>query len=338
MMQAAKERSPGLAKLRRLLLIHAGTLALFAVAVPLQAQDDVTTQNGSSALNGGWITGPAGKAPSFSNGPNGRPLPYDFPDFHPASSLDGQLPHWLKFEAEERLRFEGYKSGAFQAGNNDDYLLNRFRVKADLRPASWILFSAQVQDARPVDQNPPYGPPNENRWDLKLAYAEFGNPARHWASLRVGRQLINYNNTLLANPDWRNQGRSFDAAVVNFQKSPFHLGIFAASIVVPLASGISHHRQGNNIYGMYGRFSSIIPHSDLEPFVLWHVQPAVTIEPALSNMKGKQNLWAYGVRWKGELHQAFEYSAQGVVESGTQGSEPIRAWSTTDGVAYQQTR
>ncbi len=313
---------------------------MFAAAVPLQGQDDLTTQNGSSALNGGWITGPAGKPSSFSNGPAGRlygnSLPYDFPDFHPASSLNARLPSWLAFDAEERFRFEGYSSGAFQAGNNDEYMLNRMRVKADLRPASWFLISAQVQDARPVYQSPPYGPPNENRWDLKLAYAEFGNPARHWASLRIGRQAINYNNTLLANPDWRNQGRSFDAVVVNLQKERFHLGIFAASIVIPLASGISHHRQGNNIYGIYGRFSAIIPNSDIEPFVLWHVQPSVTIEPAVSNATGKQNLWAYGMRWKGELHQAFEYSAQGVVESGTQGTEPIQAWSTSDGVAYEQ--
>ena len=28
---------------------------------------------------------------------------------------------------------------------------------------------------------------------------------------------------------------------------------FAASAVVPLDSGISHHQEGNNIYGLYGR-------------------------------------------------------------------------------------
>ncbi len=340
MMRAVKEPSPGLTKLKRLLLIHAGTLALSVASVLLQAQDDLTTQNGSSALNGGWITGPASNPPSFLNGPAdrslGQPIPYDFPDFHPASSLNGRLPRWLAFEAEERFRFEGYSSGAFQAGNNDDYMLNRLRVQADLRPASWIRISAQVQDSRPMFQNPPYGPPNENRWDLKLAYAEFGNPVKHWASLRVGRQAINYNNTLMASSEWRNQGRSYDAAVVNLQKGRFHFGVFAASVVMPLASGLSHHRQGNNVYGIYGRFNSVIPHSDLEPFVLWHVQPAVTVEPALSDAKGKQNLLAYGVRWKGELHQAFEYSVQGIVESGTQGNEPIRAWATSDGVAYQK--
>jgi hypothetical protein len=106
--------------------------------------------------------------------------------------------------------------------------------------------------------------------------------------------------------------------------------------VVPQASGISHHQQGNNLYGAYGRFSSVIPKSDLEPFVLWHLQPSVVIEPAVSNAKGKQNLRAYGIRWKGQMDPGFEYSLQGVFEDGTQGKEPIRAWATTDGIAYQK--
>lgn len=312
---------------------------LFTATAMLPAQDDMTTQNGSSAIDGGWITGPASNPLSFLNGPAyrtfGKAAPYDFPDFHPVTSLDRRLPHWIAFETEERYRFEGYRGDAFQQGNDDDYMLNRFRFQADLRPASWMRISAQVQDSRPMFQKPPYGPPNENRWDLKIAYAELGDPERHWFSLRVGRQLINYNNTLIASSEWRNQGRSYDAAVANLQKARYHLGVFAASAVVPRASGLSHHQQGNNVYGIYARISAILPNSDLEPFVLWRVQPSDTLEPALSGAKGKQDLKAYGLRLKGQLRLPFEYSVEGVIESGTDGHDTIRAWATTDGIAYQ---
>lgn len=325
----------------RRLLFASMTLLAFWVAVPrLEAQDDLTTQNGSSALDGGWITGPASNPLSLLNGPAyrtfGKSVPYDFPDFEPISILDRKLPQWIAFQAEERLRFEGYRDGSLMPGNNDEYMLNRFRFQVDLRPTALMRISVQAQDARPMYQKPPIGPPNENRWDLKLAYAEFGNPERHWVSVRIGRQLINYNNTIIASSEWRNQGRSYDAVAANFQNGRFHLGVFAASAVVPLASGISHHQQGNNIYGIYGRFSLIDPHSDLEPFVLWHVQPSVTIEPAISNAKGKQDLRAYGVRWKGLLRSSFEYSFQAALEEGVQGNEPIRAWGTSDGIAYQR--
>jgi hypothetical protein len=323
----------------RPVMLWLAILFVTAFAAECRAQDDVTTQNGSSALNGGWITGPASNPLSLLNGPAyrtfGNNAPYDFPDFHPVTSLDRGMPRWIAFQAEERLRFEGYRNGAFQSDNDDDYMLNRLRVQVDLRPALWMRWSAQVQDARPMYQKPPYGPPNQNRWDLRLAYAEFGNPARHWISVRVGRQIINYNNTIIASSEWRNQSRAYDAVVTNFQKGGFHLGIFAASIVSPQASGISHHIEGNNIYGIYGRFSSIIPRSDLEPFVLWRLQPKVVIDPAVSNATGKQDLRAFGVRWKGQLNSTMEYSVEGIKEVGRQGSEPISAWGTSDGIAYQ---
>lgn len=314
-------------------------ICVFFFAPPLHAQDDVTTQNASSAIDGGWTTGPASNPLSFLNGPvdrtYGSKLPYDIPDFRPAADLDEHLPNWLNFEAEERFRYEGYEDASFKKGNDDSYLLNRFRFQADLRFTSWLKFVSQVQDARPFFENPPIGPPNENRWDLKLAYAEFGDPERHWISLRIGRQLINYNNTLIANSEWRDQGRSYDAAVVNLQGGRYHLGVFAASAVVPLASGISHHQEGNNIYGLYGRIDNLVLNSSLEPFVLLRVQPSLVIEPALSNKTGKEDMQTYGLRFKGRSYATFNYSIEAARQAGKDAGEGIRAWGLTGGASYE---
>jgi hypothetical protein len=331
------KRSP--VRIAHLILPTAVLIGLFSFPLPIHAQDDLTTSNGSSALDGGWITGPASNPLSFLNGPvnrtTGSPLPYDFPDFRPASDLDAHLPKWLKFEAEERFRVEGYANSGFQQGNDDSYLLNRFRFQADLRFGSWFRFVSQVQDARPFFEKPPIGPPNENRWDLALAYAEIGDPEKHWFSLRVGRQTINYNNTLIADSEWRNQGRHYDAAVVNLQHSRYHLGVFAASAVVPLASGISHHQQGNNIYGLYGRVENLFPNSSLEPFVLWRVQPSLVLEPALSKNTGKEDMWTYGVRLKARANRPLDYSLEAAHQAGRDGAEDVRAWGLTGGAAYR---
>ena len=49
--------------------------------------------------------------------------------------------------------------------------------------------------------------------------------------------------------------------VTNLHFDRFRLGIFAASAVVPMDEGISHHQEGNNIYGMYGAIDNlIVPH------------------------------------------------------------------------------
>lgn len=314
-------------------------LFLCSTTMKMDAQDDVTTQNGSNAIEGGWITGPAANPLSFLNGPAyrtfGSKMPYDLPDFRPVSETDARLPRWINLEAEERLRLEGYTNGSFKQGNDDSYWLNRFRFQIDLYLNQWISLTAEVQDARPFLQKPPTGPPNENRWDLKEAYVQIGDPDKRWVSLRVGRQLINFNNSLIANSEWRNQGRSYDAAVVNLRHDGYRLGIFAASVVVPQASGISSHQEGNNIYGLYGGIANIIRSSVLEPFVLWRVQPSVPIKTTASVKTGKQNMKVYGLRFKARAAETLDYSVQAVLEGGFDGPNPIRAWGITGGVGYQ---
>ena len=203
------------------------------------------------------ITGPASNPLSFLNGPafrtTGQKPPYDFPDFAPMTALDKQLPSWIGFGLEERLRWEDTYNASFKLNNDDGYALNRARFLMQIKPTSWLRIVGQVQDARAWWQNPPLQPPNTNRLDLKLAYAEFWRSRDQWISVRVGRQLINYNNTIIANSEWRDQGRSYDAVVTNLHFDRFRLGIFAASVVVPLDEGISHHQEGNNIYGTLRR-------------------------------------------------------------------------------------
>ena len=102
--------------------------------------------------------------------------------------------------------------------------------------------------------------------------------------------------------------------------------------------GISHHQEGNNIYGMYGAIDNLIaPTSTLEPFVLWRVNPSVSVETATKAKTGHESEQAYGIRWKGLAFRNFDYSIEGIREAGDDGTNHIRAWGTTDGIAYRFT-
>src|SRR5208282_4363426 len=104
------------------------------------------------------------------------------------------------------------------------------------------------------------------------------------------------------------QARSYDAAVLNLNAKREHLGIFAASAVVPQAFGVSPHQEGNNIYGAYGRIDNLVgSHSNLEPFFIWRVQPAEVVESAVGKTTGKENEKAVGVRLKSQINTAFDY-------------------------------
>lgn len=308
-------------------LLHAAVVFLLSAgAARLSAQYDKVAALGSDS----GVT-PIG-------GPASAPLietsAYGLPDFRPTGRLNDHLPGWLQFGLEERLRWEGYTNSGFKPGNNDFYLLNRFRFGTFIQPAAWFRVVAQVQDARPFFENPPIGPPNENRWDLKLAYAQFGDPETQRFSVRVGRQEIDYNSTILANSEWRNQGRSYDGVVANVHVDRVRLGIVAASVVNPLDEGVSHHQEGNNIYGLYGGIDRVLPHSAMEPFVLWRVAPSVAVEDS-SVKTGRLDEKAYGIRVRGKEISNFDYRFELVEERGSAGPNDISAWATALGAGYR---
>jgi hypothetical protein len=260
--------------------------------------------------------------------------PYDLRDFAPITKLNSQLPRWIQFGLEERFRFESPLGAGFKPGNNDAYFLNRLRFGMRLQPTSWLGVVAQFQDARPISLKPPIGPPNEVKWDLKQAYVELGGSEGSPVSIRVGRQIIDYNSTIFGNSEWRNQGRSYDAAVMNIHVDRYRLGIFAASIVNPLDIGISHHLQGNNVYGLYGGIDRVIPKSVIEPFLLWRVAPSVAVETTAKNKTGRLDEKALGFRLRGKDIHHFDYRAEVIGERGSAGSNGISAWATTVGAGY----
>jgi hypothetical protein len=242
---------------------------------------------------------------------------YDLGDTRPTGRLNDRLPKWLQFGLDERFRLEGYP---------DAYLLNRFRFGMVLQPHAWFKIVGQVQDARSVFEKNRPGPPNDVRWDLKLAYVQLGDPEKNPVALTAGRQLIDFNSTLIANSEWRNQARSYDAVVTRIQASRFRAAVFAASVVNPALNGITHHQQGNNIYGAYGWIARVLPKSSIEPFALWRVDNKL----AAGHLDEK----AYGFRVRGAAIRNFDYRYEFVIERGRAGADDIRAWGTTAGLGY----
>ena len=97
---------------------------------PLCAQYDKVAALGSdSALTP--IGGPASAPPISTE-------PYDLPDLRPTGMLNDQLPKWLQFGLDERLRFEGSTGTSFKPNNSTSYLLNRFRFGMIVQPVPTI--------------------------------------------------------------------------------------------------------------------------------------------------------------------------------------------------------
>lgn len=65
----------------------------------------------------------------------------------PTGYLNPELPRWLRFGGEERVRVETLYDVNFRLGGNT-YLLNRLRLDFAATPLPWLRFVAQGQDAR----------------------------------------------------------------------------------------------------------------------------------------------------------------------------------------------
>ena len=245
----------------------------------------------------------------------------------PSDELNNELPKWLKLSGEFRARLEGYSGGSFRDDSSDAYYLNRLRVNLLIQPASWIKVFAQTQDARVAFKNTkPAAPPFQDTWDLRQAYLELGNSEKGVAGVRAGRQELNFGEQrLIGSADWNNTARSFDAVRVTLHPlSGVRVDAFASSVVVLQDGVLDHHKDGDNLHGLYGGLEKLIPGSVIEPYVLWRVSPRLRNEAGtLSNLSE----YTTGVRWVGKLPLNFDYGLEMDLQRGGLGSDQVSAWA-----------
>ena len=293
---------------------HTAALAILLAAAPLGAQCIVDNPGGSKVnIN--------------------RPVDADVPvaGFSPIAYLNRDLPQWLCFTAGYRARFEGYSAGSFKDGNSDAYLLTRFRFGMSIKPVNWFKAYVELQDADAFWKTPPLAPPYQSTWDLRRAYVDIGDVEQGPVSLRIGRQDLAFGHLrLVGTAYWRNASRGYDAARLGLNWPHLRVNVFASSPVVCLDNGMSHHQQGNNFYGIYTTIKNRIPHSDIEPYILWRLTPGYVSEEGKASRLNERTA---GVRWAGTASH-FDYDAETATQFGSVGTDGIRAWAWSAVTGY----
>ena len=242
----------------------------------------------------------------------------------PTDELNKELPKWVKFSGEERLRSEAYSGLSYQ-DNSDTYLVHRFRINLTLTPTSWLTIFAQGQDARAFFKTTkPYAPPFQNTWDLRQTYATIGNLEKSRAAVRVGRQELAFGEErLIGVSNWTNTSRSFDAARAMFRYHRFRVDAFASSVVVLTDGQVGSVTPGSNLHGLYGNIKDALPGLTIEPYVFWRLQPRVKSE---LGAVGNSDMKIPGFRAAGK-YRALDYSTEMVLERGSLAADDISAWA-----------
>lgn len=239
--------------------------------------------------------------------------------------LNRSLPGWLRFGGEERVRFEAFSNGGFQPGNDDGYVLQRFRLNMNIQPVAWLKFKFQAQDARVFfKEAKPYAAPFQDTWNLRMAFVELGDFKNDPVTVRVGRQEINLGDErLVGSTNWSNTARTFDAARVRFRRGKLRLDAFASSVVVLKDGDVGEVRPGNNLHGLYGGLEDVLPGATIEPYVLWRLAPRLRSE---TGAIGNQDMKTAGVRWVGRAAR-LDYSVEMALQRGSLGPDSISAWA-----------
>jgi len=283
-------------------------LLLFIVTGSLEAQCLVNNPGGSK-IN-----------------PN-RPAESDTPEarFSPMALANRNLPDWVCFTAGYRTRFESYDGNAFLPNRSDSYLLTRFRLGMLLKPQRWLRVYSELQDTDAFFKAPPRTPPYQETWDLRRAYVDLGDVQEgHWA-LRAGRQDLSFEDgRLVGTSYWRNASRGFDAVEAVSNWHWINATAFAASPVVLSDNGLSHHQPGNNLYGTDAKLSSLVRSAVIEPFLFWRVAPGLVTENGAPAHLDERTA---GARFAGTIGEAWDFDAEGAAQSGSVGTDPIRAWA-----------
>ncbi|MEA3211084.1 MAG: hypothetical protein QOE70_4141 [Chthoniobacter sp.] len=266
-------------------------------------------------------------------GPIGAPVaPAPTPE---KTSLLSFFDGALVFDLEERARFEVRSNNldfnrAINDDNDDSWLINRFRLGVAVKPASWLKLYAQGQDTREWDSDRPNIPGvrgNEggDDFDLRQGYVEFADYRAFPLGITVGRQRLHYGEgRILADSNWTNPGRTFDAVKLRLQTDKLWVDAFAARVVQIKEEVFDDSDSADNFFGLYGS-SDALKFQTTDLYYLHrekqdnqpNLSPTNAIDPLGSWNGPAQRVNAIGTRWKSAkgLH-GWDYTVEAVFEFG----------------------
>ncbi len=249
-----------------------------------------------------------------------------------------EMPSWFRLSGEYRIRAEGYEGASYTANNNQGYLLSRFQLNADLH-VSWFRIFAQAEDSRVLGNDAiPDAFPYQDTFDLRQAFVQIGSAEKNHWSVTVGRQELNFGDQrILGSANWLNTPRSFDAARADFDWKKVHVAAFSAAVVNPVDGAFDHSKAGNDLHGLYGTISRVLPGATIEPYVLWHLGAGLKTEQGLAARRDTKTI---AVRVARPAKAGVDYEAHLLRQYGSIGIDSVAAYAMNFDLGYtwSQTR
>ena len=230
---------------------------------------------------------------------------------------------------EERTRWEERYGNNFGAAKNQQDMLSRIRISADYQPVKWFSISGMGQDAR----GPWFGPgaPNSVRdsMDLHEAFVTLG-ARKQPLNFSLGRRMINYGETrVIGVPQWTNTSRTYDFVRAGFSITKVSIDALLISPVIVRPDMFNNPEFGNRFWGVYSVIPKYWRGSSMDLYVLRHSQNKI------GGWTGAGTLGTndFGARFYGPLAANFNYSLEGIGQTGHLGALNQRAYAWFAGIS-----
>jgi hypothetical protein len=192
---------------------------------------------------------------------------------------------------------------------------------------------AQAQDARVLGNDAIADAfPYQDHFDLRQAFLEIGNSDRsHW-SIRAGRQELNFGDQrILGSANWLNTPRTFDAVRGDLHFGNVRVAAFSASVVNVVDDAFDHSRAGNDLHGLYGTITHVLPGATIEPYMLWHLGAGFKTEEGFA---ARRSVKTIALRIARPAKAGIDYEAHLLRQYGSLGSDSVSAYAMNFDLGY----
>ncbi len=236
----------------------------------------------------------------------------------------------LTLGGELRERFEHVRNPAFglEDRGEDQVLLHRLTVHADLRVGEQFRALVQIGDFRATTRRFGNGSTDRNAFDLAQGFVDLSAAA---FTMRGGRQEIDFGSgRLVSIREGPNVRRAFDGVRGFWQGRGWRVdALFVQPIAIGPAAFDDTTDGGQSLWGVYATTPDIgVGKLDLYYLGLRRARAMFAIGAA------REIRQSFGVRWFGQRGDV-DWDVEGVVQTGRFGFERIAAWTVASNFGWR---
>ena len=285
---------------RRPVIVMALALGLIVAPAAAGADGDDNLRSATEAASDAPSSGSSRQAAATARAAVEEPS--DWREILPGLTMGSQLR--LRTESRRNARFDGARPG-----NDEDYLLSRFRFDLTWQPSDRVAGVVELQDARIHGERAisETRTPNifADQLDIHQAYLDVGSPASGSlpVTLRIGRQKLAYGSQRMVSPlEWVNTARVLDGARIRVAAGPGRkLDAFATRLVPVTPTGLNDHRPtgsrmfNSQLHGVYYTDTALVAASTVEGY--WLLRRAARRDDAVhtigTRVDARRGPWAF---------------------------------------------